>query len=80
MNEKEIAEIRRRFRLDKSNITRVWGCHVNEKREIVSVFNQSLHLMSQEESEALLGILKKALSGTRGKNLIDIEFGTQQVV
>lgn len=80
MNEKEIAEIRRRFRPDKSNITRVRGCYVNEKREIVSAFNQSLHLMPQEESEALLGILKKNLSGTLGKNLIDIEFGTRQVV
>lgn len=80
MNEKEIAEIRRRFRPDKSNITRVRGCYVNEKREIVSAFDQSLRIMSQEESEALLGILKKTLSGTLGKNLIDIEFATQQVV
>lgn len=80
MNEKEIAEIRRRFRPDKSNITRVRGCYVNEKREIVSQFNQSLRLMSQEETEALLSILKKTLSGTLSKNLIDIEFTTQQVV
>ena len=80
MNEKEIAEIRRRFRPDKSNIARVCGCYVNEKREIVSAFNQSLRVMSQEESEALLGILKKTLSGTLGKNLIDIEFATRQVV
>ena len=32
MNEKEIAEIRRRFRPDKNNITHVRGCYVNEKR------------------------------------------------
>ena len=37
MNEKEISEIRRRFRADKSNITHVRGCYVNEKQEIVSV-------------------------------------------
>lgn len=80
MNEKEIAEIRRRFRPDKSNITRIRGCYVNENREIVSEFNQSLGLMSQAESEELLGILKKTLSGTIGKNLIDIEFATKQVL
>jgi hypothetical protein len=80
MNEKEIAEIRRRFRPDKSNITRVRGCYVNDKREIVSEFNQTLGLMSVEESEELLVILKKTLSGTIGKNLIDIEFATQQVL
>lgn len=80
MNEKEIAEIRRRFRPDKSNISRIRGCYVNDQREIVSEFNQSLALMSQEESEELLAILKKSLSGTVGKNLIDIEFATQQVL
>ena len=28
MNEKEIAELRRRFRADKSSISRVRGCYV----------------------------------------------------
>ncbi len=80
MNEKEISEIRRRFRSDKSNISRIRGCYVNENKEIVSEFNQSLSIMSQDESEGMLAILKKTLSGTIGKNLIDIEFSTQQVI
>ncbi|WP_444658128.1 DUF4317 domain-containing protein [Caproiciproducens sp. R2] len=80
MNEKEIAEIRRRFRPDKSNITRIRGCYVNDQKEIVSEFSQPLGLMPQEESEELLAILKKTLSGAIGKNLIDIEFATQQVL
>lgn len=79
MNEKEIAEIRRRFRHDKSNITKIRGCYVNDKKEIISQFSQSLGLMSPEEKESLLKIIKKTLSGTLGKNLIDIEFSTQQV-
>lgn len=80
MNEKEIAEIRRRFRPEKNNISRIRGCYVNNQREIVSEFNQSLVTMSQEESEELLAILKKTLSGAIGKNLIDIEFATKQVL
>ena len=80
MNEKEISEIRRRFRPDKSNITRIRGCYVNDQREVVSEFSQSLGIMPQEESEELLAILKKTLSGTIGKNLIDIEFATRQVL
>lgn len=80
MNEREIAEIRRRFRPDRSNITHVRGCYVNEKKEIVSEFYQSIALLSQTESEELLTILKRTLSGTVGKNLIDITFDTQQVV
>ena len=80
MNEKEISEIRRRFRPDKSNISRIRGCYVNESREIISEFNESLGMMTPEESEEILTILKKALSGTLGKNLMDITFATKQVV
>lgn len=80
MNEKEIAELRRRFRPDKSNITSIRGCYVNDKQEIVSEFNQPISLMPEEEAEKMLAILKRALSGTLGKNLIDITFSTQQVV
>lgn len=80
MNEKEIAELRRRFRADKSSISRVRGCYVNEKREIISQFDQSLGILGQTESEQLLSTLRKTLSGTLGKNLLDIPFDTRQVV
>ena len=80
MTEKEVSEIRRRFRADKSNITRVRGCYVNEKKEIISEFSQPMALLSQEESEEVFGLLKKTLSGTLGKNLLDIEFSTKQVM
>lgn len=80
MNEKEIAEIRRRFRPDKNNITRICGCYVNEKGEVISQFDQPLALTPQEDCERMLALLKKSLSGTLGKNLFDISFSTQQVV
>ncbi|MBE6564610.1 MAG: DUF4317 family protein [Ruminococcaceae bacterium] len=80
MNEKEIAELRRRFRPDKTNITKVRGCYVNESKEIVSTFEQPLCLMAEDESEGILKILKKTLSGQVGKNLIDIEFTNGQVL
>lgn len=80
MNAREVSEIRRRFRADKSNITHVRGCYVNEKKEIISEFHQSMALLSQAESEELLTILKKTLSGTIGRNLVDIRFDTKQVV
>ena len=80
MNEKEIGELRRRFRPEKSNITHVRGCYVNEKREIVSQFDQSLAMMTQTETEEILAILRRTLSGTLGKNQIDVSFDTSQVV
>ena len=79
MNKKEVGELRRRFKADKSAITHVRGCYVNEKKEIVSQFNQSLALMSEEESEKLLAILRRTLSGGIDRNLIDISFATKQV-
>ena len=35
MNEKEVAELRRRYKPDRNAITRVQGCYVNEKGEIL---------------------------------------------
>lgn len=80
MNEREIGELRRRLRPEKNNIDRIRGCYVNEKREIISEFNQSLALMSESETDKLLTLLRKSLSGGIGKNLTDLTFSTQQVV
>lgn len=71
MNQKEINELRRRFRPEKSAISRVYGCYVNSSKEIVSDLDESLGMMPQEESEKYLSLLKKGLSGSLGKNLID---------
>lgn len=80
MNEKEVAEIRRRFNPQKTNITGVHGCYVNENREIVAEFNQPLAALTQDETEAMLALLKKLLSGGLDRNLIDIEFSNEQVL
>lgn len=80
MTEKEIAEIRRRFNIEKTNIKCIRGCYVNENKDIISEFNQFFGTMPKDESEEILAIIKKTLSGTLGKNLIDIEFTNQQVI
>lgn len=79
MNSKEILELRRRFKPAKSAITRIHGCYVNDSHEIVSMLDEPLGTMSEDEAEKYLSLLKKALSGKLGKNLIDIVFSTQQV-
>ena len=80
MNRKEIAEIRRRLNVDKNAITRLRGCYVNEKREVVAAFDRSLMSFPQEEQEKYLAIFKRTLAGVPGKNLIDIEFRADQVM
>lgn len=79
MNEKEIGEIRRRVRRDRSNMTAIYGCYVNGQKEIVSEFKRSTGTMPENEAEKYFGLLKRTLSGTIGKNLIDICFKTAQV-
>ena len=79
MNEKEVGELRRRFRPERNGITHIRGCYVNEIGEIVAQFDQSLALLSQEETETCLGLLRRTLSGTLGKNLHCLEFATRQV-
>lgn len=79
MNEKEIGEIRRRVRRDRSNVNTIYGCYVNGQKEIISEFSGSVGMMSENESDKYFGMLKKVLSGSIGKNLIDITFKTAQV-
>ena len=80
MNQKEINELRRRWKPDKNAVSRICGCFVNSNHEIIADLDESLGMMPQEEAEKYLTLLKKALSGTLGKNLIDIVFSTQQVM
>lgn len=79
MNTKEIGEIRRRVRRDRSNMTAVYGCYVNDNKEVISEFRQGVGVMPENEAEKYFGLFKKVLSGHVGKNLIDITFATSQV-
>ena len=41
-NQKELNEIRRRFKLDKNSISRIYGCYVNSSREIIAHIDESM--------------------------------------
>jgi len=80
MNRKEIAEIRRRFNLEKNAISCIRGCYVSEKREIISMFNRPLMSFPTEEAEKYLALFRRVLSGVPGKNLVDMVFRPDQVM
>ncbi len=80
MNQKELKEIRRRIRPEHNSIRHIFGCFVNTNKEIISTIDESVGLLSREESEKYFMLLKKSLSGALGKNLLDISFETSQVV
>lgn len=79
MIKKEILEIRRRFRIDRNAITRMRGCYVNSEKAVLATFNHMFGNIEEDERHKYLAIFSKTLSGTPGKNLIDIEFETENV-
>ena len=68
MNEKEVGEIRRRQRRDRSNMTAVFGCYVNENREIISRFRQSTGIMPENEEDNRIQELIKTVNDEENKN------------
>lgn len=80
MLEKEIAELRRRMRGEKNNIDILCGCYVNEKKEIITSFKQSVPAMGAEEADKYFALFRRTLSGTVGRNLLDISFSNAQVL
>ncbi len=79
MTDKELREIKRRFRPERSNIPRIVGCFVNGGGEQIAKISQPLALGDSVVTEKLLGVMKKSLSGSLGTNLTDILFSTKQV-
>ena len=79
MTSKEIGELRRRMRPDRTNMTAVRGFYISSGGEVLSSFRQSVALMRQEDKESYLAIFRRVLSGTQDKNLIDLSFRTSQV-
>ena len=80
MNQKELGEIRRRIRPEHNSIQHIYGCYVNSNKEIIASIDESMGLITREEQEKYLALLKKALGGALGKNLLDISFATKQVM
>jgi len=79
VTERELREIKRRFRPERSNIPKIVGCFVNSGGQIVSKISQSLGLSDPAVSEKLLGVMKKTLSGSIGTNLTELAFSTKEV-
>ena len=60
MTDKETGELRRRYKPDRTNITAVYGCYVSGSGEILSEFRQPVALMSEEDKEKYLALVRLA--------------------
>ena len=74
MNKKEIAEIKKQFTQDKCAITRICGCYVDGEKNKKTELKEAFLSLPEEEMFKYFNIFRKALSGTLGKNLLNMEF------
>ena len=79
MTDKEFAEIKRRFKPEKNNITRVQGCFVTSTKEIRQTFTIPVTTLPDDQKDWLMKLMKKPITGAVGRNLMDIEFSADQV-
>lgn len=73
----EISEIKKQFNHDNCSITKVSGCYVDGEKEIKARFTESFLCMPEEETFKYFEIFKKTLSGSIGKNLMNMDFPTE---
>lgn len=78
MNKKEVLEIRKQYKPESCAITRICGCYVNGNKEIVAQSKDAFLSLPDEEIFKYLTIFRQTLSGTIGKNLINMEFPIEQ--
>ena len=78
MNKKEIAEIKKLFTPSHCAITRICGCYVDAEKNIKTKLKEAFLSLEEEEMFKYFKIFKSTLSGTIGKNLLNMEFPLSQ--
>lgn len=79
MNQKDIADIKRRLNPEKNSLTMLRGLYVSSHGEIISDFEYAPASLPEEELEKYLTLMKRSLSGTIGQNLTSIDFSQEQL-
>ena len=74
MNKKEVAEIKKQFTPSNCAITRICGCYVDGEKEKKTRIKEAFLSLPEEEMFKYFDIFRKCLSGTVGKNLLNMEF------
>ncbi len=74
MNKLEISEIKRQFNIDRYTIDNICICYVGNEKEKKFITRDAFGSLPEEEMHKYLKFFKRALTGTVGKNLINLEF------
>ncbi len=74
MNKKEISEIKKQFTPERNVISRICGCYIDGEKNIKFSSREAFFSLPEEDVHKYCDIFKKSMSGTLGKNLINMEF------
>ena len=78
MNKKEISEIKKLFTTTHCAVTRICGCYVDAEKNQKTKLKEAFLSLPEEEMFKYYNIFRKSLSGTLGKNLVQMEFPLEQ--
>lgn len=78
MNKKEVLEIRKQFTPANCAITRICGCYVDHEKNKKMESRDAFLSLPEEEAFKYFDIFKKTLSGSIGKNLLNMGFPLEQ--
>jgi len=74
MTKKEISEIKRLYTPSNCSITRICGCYVDGEKSKKTEMKEAFLSLPEDDMFKYFDILRKSLSGTLGKNLLNLEF------
>lgn len=74
MNKKEISEIRRQYAPERCTISRICGCYVDAEKNIKTTMKEAFLSLPEDDAFKYFSIFKKTLSGTIGRNLVNLDF------
>ncbi len=78
MNKKEISEIKKLFTPTHCAITRICGCYVDAEKNQRMKMKEAFLSLPEEEMFKYFNIFRKTLSGSIGKNVMNMEFPLEQ--
>ncbi len=74
MIKQEVNEIKRLYTPSSCSITRICGCYVDGEKNKKTEFKDAFLSLPEEEIFKYFELLRKTLSGSLGKNMLNLEF------
>ncbi len=74
MNQRDLAEIKRRLNPDKRNPDVIRGCYLDHTGNLITGFSLAPGMLYEQENEKYMSMFKKVLSGQMGQTLMPIAF------